>query len=107
MRLKPQTCYTPEIKFFKKGDQKISENEVIGMNNSLNEDVLKYIIGRLIENAKEASEDAKKSRSDIFAQGRNLAYYEMLDIIRLELDVRDVDLKEIGIPILIQVENKQ
>ncbi|MFR1761863.1 transposase [Frisingicoccus sp.] len=69
------------------------------MSKSLNEDSMKYIISRLIDNANEAVEESSKDRSDAFNQGRRLAYYEMLDILKSELDVRDVDLKEMGLDI--------
>ena len=63
----------------------------------LNEDSLKYIIARLVENANDAVEESEKDKSDAFNQGRRLAYYEMLDILKNELDVRDADLKELGL----------
>lgn len=67
------------------------------MMSKLSEESLKYIIGRLVENANEAVEESDKDRSDSFNQGRRLAYYEMLDILKSELDVRDADLKELGL----------
>lgn len=67
------------------------------MMNKLSEDSLKYIIARLIDNANEAVEESEKDKSDAFNQGRRLAYYEMLDILKSELDVRDADLKEFGL----------
>lgn len=63
----------------------------------LNEDSLKYIIARLVENANDAVEESEKDKSDAFNQGRRLAYYEMLDILKNELDVRDADLNELGL----------
>ena len=69
------------------------------MSKPLSEEALKYIIGRLVDNANDAVEESKKDRSDIFSQGRRLAYYEMLDILKSELDVRDQDLKELGLDI--------
>lgn len=65
--------------------------------SKLNEDSLKYIIARLVENANDAVEESEKNKSDAFNQGRRLAYYEMLDILKNELDVRDADLKELGL----------
>lgn len=67
------------------------------MMSKLSEESLKYIIARLVENANEAVEESNKDRSDSFNQGRRLAYYEMLDILKSELDVREADLKELGI----------
>ena len=72
------------------------KSEVITMSK-LNEDSLKYIIARLVENANDAVEESEKDKSDAFNQGRRLAYYEMLDILKNELDVRDADLKELGL----------
>ena len=65
--------------------------------SKLNEDSLKYIIARLVENANDAVKESEKDKSDAFNQGRRLAYYEMLDILKNELDVRDADLKELGL----------
>ena len=69
------------------------------MSKPLSEEALKYIIGRLIDNANDAVEESRKDRSNMFSQGRRLAYYEMLDILKSELDVRDQDLKELGLDI--------
>lgn len=65
--------------------------------SKLSEESLKYIIARLVDNANEAVEESEKDKSDAFNQGRRLAYYEMLDILKGELDVRDADLKELGL----------
>lgn len=69
------------------------------MSKPLGEEALKYIIGRLVDNANDAVEESKKGRSNMFSQGRRLAYYEMLDILKSELDVREQDLKEFGLDI--------
>lgn len=69
------------------------------MSKPLSEEALKYIIGRLLDNANDAVEESRKDRSDMLSQGRRLAYYEMLDILKSELDVRDQDLKELGLDI--------
>lgn len=69
------------------------------MSKPLSEEALKYIIGRLIDNANDAVKESRKDRSNMFSQGRRLAYYEMLDILKSELDVRDQDLKELGLDI--------
>lgn len=65
--------------------------------DNLNEETLKYIIARLLENAKEAVEESRADRKDEYKAGRNLAYYEMLDILKSELDIADADLKEFGL----------
>ena len=51
------------------------------------------------ENASEAAKESRADKSDMLAAGRRLAYYEMLDVLRTELDVRGQDLKEFGIDI--------
>ena len=55
-----------------------------------------YIVGR-IERAREAVEESKDNREDGFKDGRALAYYEVLDILRTELSVREISLEEIGL----------
>ena len=67
------------------------------MMSKLSEESLKYIIARLVKNANEAVEESDKDRNDSFNQGRRLAYYEMLDILKSELNARDADLKELGL----------
>ena len=65
--------------------------------SKLSEDSLKYVIARLVENANDAVKESEIDKGDMFNQGRRLAYYEMLDILKSELDVRDTDLKELGL----------
>lgn len=60
---------------------------------------LKYIIARLLDNANDAVEEYREDKNNKFFAGRKLAYYEMLDILKTELDVRDEDLKELGLDI--------
>ena len=60
-------------------------------------DSLKFIISRLVSNANDAVQEARADRKDLFAAGKSLAYYEMLDVIQTELDVREQDLKEFGL----------
>lgn len=56
----------------------------------------KYILARILERAFESIEEAKENNSD-FDNGRKLAYYEVADIIKNELLVRDADLKKFGL----------
>ena len=65
--------------------------------SKLSEESLKYIIARLVNNANEAVEESEKDKGNVFNQGRRLAYYEMLDVLKSELDVREADLKELGL----------
>ncbi|MCX4340777.1 MAG: transposase [Lachnospiraceae bacterium] len=69
------------------------------MTETLTRENVKYIIARLIDNANDAAEEYKKDKSNKLLAGRKLAYYEMLDILRTELDVRDEDLEEFGLDI--------
>ena len=65
----------------------------------MNESTIKFIIARVIENAKDAAEEAKQNKDDNFYKGRKLAYYEILDTIKNELDVNDQDLKDFGLDV--------
>lgn len=67
------------------------------MDELLSIESMKYIVGRLIKNACEAANEANADKSDLFAAGRQVAYYEMLDILRSELLIADQDLKEFGL----------
>lgn len=67
------------------------------MGNSLTSDGIKYIISRLVSNAYDATSESRKNKEDEFAAGRKVAYYEMLDILKSELLVREQDLKEYGL----------
>lgn len=58
---------------------------------------ISYIVGRIVERAREAVEESKDDREDGFKDGRALAYYEVLDILRTELSVREISLDKIGL----------
>ncbi|MCD8376750.1 MAG: transposase [Oscillospiraceae bacterium] len=64
---------------------------------NLTESELEFIILRLVERANEAYAESDQDKTDIFKQGRRLAYYEMLDILRSELDAHDADLERFGL----------
>ena len=74
------------------------------MADTLTKEGIKYLIARLLENANDAVEESKKNPEDEYNIGRKVAYYEMLDILKTELNVRDQDLKEFGLDI--DLENK-
>lgn len=61
------------------------------------DEFIKYIISRLIERATEAKEESMQDKNDEFQGGRNIAYYEMLDIVKSELQAHDMDLDEYGL----------
>lgn len=61
------------------------------------DEFIKYIISRLIERATETKEESMQDKNDEFQGGRNIAYYEMLDIVKSELQAHDMDLDEYGL----------
>ncbi len=69
------------------------------MTEALTKDGIKYIIARLLERAKESAIETKKNPENDFEAGRNMAYYEMLDILKTELEMREEDLKAFGLNI--------
>ena len=60
---------------------------------------IKFIISRVIENAQTALEEARTSGNGDFYKGRKMAYYEILDTIKNELEIREQDLIELGLDI--------
>lgn len=72
--------------------------EITEEGDLMTEEAYKYILSRILERAFESIEDAKESNSD-FGNGRKLAYYEVADIIKSELYVRDADLAEFGLDV--------
>lgn len=66
-------------------------------DKNLDEETLKYIIARLVERADEAMQEYINDKDNDFKNGRSLAYYEMLDILRTELDFSEQDLNEFGL----------
>lgn len=66
------------------------------MNKQITTAELEFIIARVLQNAELASEESKTQNND-FIDGKKLAYYEILDTIRNELDVRDVDTEQLGL----------
>lgn len=73
-------------------------------NKNLSEESIKFIISRLIERADEAMQEYQKDKNNDFESGRSLAYCEMLDILKTELDLHEQDLKEFGLDI--NLENR-
>ena len=47
----------------------------------LTEEGMAYIVARLIQNANEAVREYREERTDLFKDGRAVAYYEMLSIL--------------------------
>ena len=69
------------------------------MMNKLSVSELEFIVSRVLNNANEAL--SSKDDSD-FAQGKRLAYYEILDTIKNELEVREIDTKDFGLDITLE-----
>lgn len=60
---------------------------------------IKFIISRVIDNANDALEESNQNQNDVFYKGRKLAYYEILDTIKNELEASGQDLKEFGLDV--------
>lgn len=69
----------------------------------MNNDTIKFIISRIIDNANEALIEHKENKGD-FYDGKTLAYYEVLDTIKNELEAHGQDLKEFGLDIDLEKE---
>ena len=63
----------------------------------LNQETLQFIIARLLKSAEETVTEQRQDPKDAFQQGKRLAYYEMLDILRSELEAHGQDLKAFGL----------
>ena len=65
--------------------------------DNLSEDIVKFIIERMKNNAQLAFNDAVNDKDNIFEQGRKFAYYEMLDTIKNTLIGYNQDLSDYGL----------
>ena len=65
----------------------------------MTEETIKHIIARVIDNAHDALEEERKNKNDAFYKGKKLAYYEILDTIKNDLDIDDQDLKAFGLDV--------
>ena len=65
----------------------------------MTEEGLVDFVGQLFKNADEALVDYRKDRSNSFASGNTLAYYEMLDILRSELEAAAQNLGKYGLDV--------
>ena len=63
----------------------------------MTEQLLKYILFRIQERAREAAQESDAEPEDLFRQGRRLAFYEVLDMLRSELDAQEVDVAGLGL----------
>lgn len=74
------------------------------MSENISIDWIKFIISRLLVNAKEASKESKEDHENLFAEGKSIAYYEMMDILQSETEARGLDLHELGLDIDLEKE---
>ena len=72
------------------------------MEELLSKEGLRYIIERVISHADDALKEKAENPDNLFVRGKLLAYYEMLDTIKNELDIREQDLKSFGLDIDIE-----
>ena len=63
----------------------------------MSESALQYILSRMLDNANDTMKELKNNPKDLFYQGEQLAYYEMIDTIKNELEAHNQDLKEYGL----------
>ena len=68
------------------------------MMKKISQESMGYLVSRLLKQYAEAIKETKNDKSD-FAYGRRLAYYEVLDILKSELDIHDADLKDFGLDV--------
>ena len=63
----------------------------------MTDELFNYIIGRLISNADDTLEEEKENGLNDFIMGKKLAYYEVLDTIRNDLEIAEYDLEQCGL----------
>lgn len=63
---------------------------------TMTDDLLRRIIERLLDNAKDARSDKKHDPCE-FNKGKSFAYYEVLDTIKNDLYIDDLDPEEFGL----------
>lgn len=63
----------------------------------MTEQLFKYMLFRIRERAQEAAQESDAEPEDLFRQGRRLAYYEVLDMLRSELDAHEADVAGLGL----------
>lgn len=74
------------------------------MMNKMNDEAIKYILSRVLDNANDALKESRENKDDDFYKGKKMAYYEVLDTIKNELEAREQDLKEFGLDINLEKE---
>lgn len=59
----------------------------------MNDEIMRYVIECILENAEDVSELPRSEFND----AKRLAYYEVLNTIKGQLEINDIDLKEYGL----------
>lgn len=60
----------------------------------MNDELFKFIVARIVENISK-----QENENSLFEQGKKLAYYETLDIIKSELSIHNLSLEDYGLDI--------
>jgi hypothetical protein len=63
----------------------------------MSEDVFKYIIARIVQKAEIAANDYLENKEDKFLSGIKFGYWEVLDMIKTELEIEEQDISEYGL----------
>lgn len=72
--------------------------------SKMSDETIKFILSRVIDNANDTVEELNENKDDDFYKGKKLAYYEVLDTIKNELEVRGLNLDEFGLNIDLEKE---
>ena len=67
--------------------------------NILTDYGFQFIVERIIKNAYESLNDARENPGSDYHGGHIIAHYEILDIIKTELEVRGENLKDYGLDV--------
>ena len=65
----------------------------------MNNDIIDYLINRLLAMAKETSEEMRKNPEDVFIQGKNLAYYEMLSALKDGIEMYNIPAEQYNLDV--------
>lgn len=73
------------------------------MASSLEEGTLRYVILRLLENA-DRLKSTRQTEDSEFNDGLSCAYYEILDMLKSEIDANGGDLSAYGLDVDLEAE---
>lgn len=69
----------------------------MGETQELADAALKAAVRCILEQALRAVSDARQNPQDAFKDGRALAYYEVLDTVKNQLEIYDSDANDFGL----------